>query len=129
MQTGSVTYRKRKLTNWWLGAGLLLGLLLFTGHRGKTMARHAHPVQIAWQCKSRGGISKQSYCYAQPLAVNQVIIPADAADYRNSLLYSHRLVRIRLIRWSQLAAAIKTTRRLIRMQSFPQDPEALSFHS
>ena len=129
MQKGSVTCNKRKLTNWWLGAGLLLGLLLFTGHTGKTMARYTQPVQIAWQHKRQNGISVQSYWYAQPVTVKQPITPAIAGGYNNFLLYYHRLVSVRLIRSGQLAAAIKTTRRLIRMPSFPEDPEALIFYS
>lgn len=129
MQTGSVTCSKRKLTNWWLGAGLLLALLLFAGHSSRTPARYVHPVQIAWQYKRQSSISKQSSWYVQPLYSIKTTAPAAAGDYKHALLYCHRLVSVRLSKSFQIAVSIKITRRLLRIQSFPENPGALMAYS
>ncbi len=125
MPQHSITYRN--ITTWWLSINLLLGLLLFTGHTGKTMARHIHPVQVAWLQNSRSSISKYAHWFKQPLSI--IVIARPVADYKNSLSCYHGLIRVILIRSAHSVTAINTSCYLQRQQSYPEDPEALIFHS
>ena len=110
-----------------MGAGLLLGLLLFTGSTGKTTARYAHPVQIAWQYNHQSNTAKQASWHIQTL--HCIVTTSPVANYKNALSCFNGFIKVSLVRTTQSVAAINTARYFLPLPSFPEDPDALIFYS